>query len=436
MGLVRKVALWSAVTVAAGAIALAVLYATGALSPTYQWFVRYFAPDVWSALAAWVAVAVGIVTVVVAGRYAKQQVEKAQDQVREAREARLDQERQAQEAIDIQVRIAEEQAQPNVVLYTELNPSAKQFMEIVIKNFGTTPAYHVKATFDPPLKATPNLVSKGKLADVPIPEFPILAPGQEWRTGWDHSISRKQHQKNWAPLAGKTESELSDEQKLTIQAHMSYTGETYSYEQVIADMTLPSVHTAAVTYEDSHEKQFETKAVLDSELFKGTTWVDIKSVHDLVKTIDRQSKDQNKLLEAIHRRLAEFGTEHEGVWIYGSEDDEERQYRRAISNAEAQESRESSGHLHWAISGHKGEDPLKRPNPENASKIPIETADIGDWFIPGDDESFQLGQAWRIAFIKRHAFEEFGPVYELFRSDGDSIREREGAQIWCIRRPS
>lgn len=126
-------------------------------------------------------------------------------------------------------------------------------------------------------------------------------------------------------------------------------------------MTLPSVHTAAVTYEDSQEKQFETKAVLDSELFKGTTWVDIKSVHDLVKTVDTQSKDQNKLLEAIHRRLAEFGTEHEGVWIYGSDDDEERQYRRAISNAEAQESRESSGHLHWAISGHKGEDPLSGP---------------------------------------------------------------------------
>lgn len=233
MGLVRKVALWSAGTVAAGAIVLAVLCATGSLSPTYQWFVRYFPPDVWSALAAWVAVAVGIVTVVVAGRYAKQQVEKAQDQVREAREARLDQERQAQEAIDIQVRIAEEQAQPNVVLYTELNPSAKQFMEIVIKNFGTTPAYHVKATFDPPLKATPNLVSKGKLADVPIPEFPILAPGQEWRTGWDHSISRKQHQKKWAPLAGSAESELTDEQKLAIQAHMSYTGEVYSYEEVM-----------------------------------------------------------------------------------------------------------------------------------------------------------------------------------------------------------
>lgn len=243
-----------------------------------------------------------------------------------------------------------------------------------MKNFGTTPAYAVKASFDPPLKATPNLVSKGKLADVPVPNFPILAPGQEWRTGWDHSSSRKQHQKEWAPLAGKTESELTEEQKITIQAHMNYTGETYTYEQVIADMTLPSLHSATVSYQDSHGKRFETKAVLDSELFKGTTWVDIKTVHDLVKTLDGQLKAQNKCLEAIHRRLAEFGTEHEGVWVYGSDDDEERQYRRAISNVQAQKSRESQDHLGWAISGRSGQDPLKRPNPNDASQVPIETA--------------------------------------------------------------
>jgi hypothetical protein len=393
-------------------------------------------PDFWSALAAWVAVLVGIATVVVAGRYAKQQVDKAQEQVREAREARLDQERQAQEAIETQVRIAEEQAQPNVVLYTEMNPSAKQFIEIVVKNFGTTPAYHVKASFDPPLKATPNLLSKGKLADVPVPDFPILAPGQEWRTGWDHSRSRKKHQEEWGPLAGKTEPQLTDSQKFSIQGHMSCAGETSSYEQFIADMTLPQTHSATISYQDGHGKNFKTKAVLDSELFKGTTWVDIKTVHDLVKTLEGQLKEQNKGLGEIHRRLAEFGTEHEGVWVYGNDDDLERQYRRAISNAQVRESRESHDHLEWAISGSSGDDPLERPNPNNVSQVPVETANIGDWFIPGDNESFQIGQAWHIAFVRRHMLEGFGAVYELFRSNGDSVRECEGTQIWCVRRLS
>lgn len=328
-------------------------------------------PEGWSALAAWVAVAVGVVTVVVAGRYAKQQVDKAQEQVREAREARLDQERQAREAIETQVRIAEEQAQPNVVLYTELNPSVKRFIEIIVKNFGTTPAYYVKATFNPPLKATPNNFSKGKLVDVPVPEFPILAPGQEWRTGWDFALAQKGHQKEWAPLAGKTESELTSEQKFAIQAHMSYTGETYTYEQVIADMTLPSLYNAKVTYEDSHGKSYTTEAVLDSELFKDTTWVDIKTVHDLAKTLEQQLKEQNKGLEAIHRRMAEFGTEHEGIWIYGSDDEDEREYRHQVAEAEAAEQREFEENIGLRVR----QSPVEQGTPEVTTDENVDAPD-------------------------------------------------------------
>jgi hypothetical protein len=252
---------------------MAALDMTGRLRPAIA-NLMHRAPDFWSASAAWVAVLVGIATVVVAGRYAKQQVEKAQEQVGEARDARLAQAQQAQDAIRTQVRIAEEQAQPNVVLYTELNPSVKQFIEIVVRNFGSTPAYNVRAVIDPPLKATPNLLSKGELADVPIPEFPILAPGQEWRTGWDNSVSRKRHQKKWQPLAGKTESELTDQQKLEVQGHLSTTGKNDKpIEQAVADIVLPARHAATIYYSDSRGKEFETKAVLDSELFKGTTWL-------------------------------------------------------------------------------------------------------------------------------------------------------------------
>lgn len=310
MGLGRGVAQWWPIAILVVLGVVAALDMTGSLGSVYGWLHHHVSPEGWSALAAWATVLIAFGAAVFAWF-----------QVREARRTR------------------EEQAQPNVVLYTELNPSAKRFIEIVIKNFGTTPAYHVKATFDPPLKATPNLLSKGKLADVPIPEFPILAPSQEWRTGWDHSVSRKRHQKQWAPLARKTESELTDEQKFAIQAHMSYTGETYSYEQVIADMTLPSVHTATVTYEDSHGKGYATKALLDSNQYEGTTWVDIKTVHDLTKMLDKHLKEQIDGLVAIHRRLAEFGTEHEGIWIYGSGDDDEREHRRKVAEAEAEQRR-------------------------------------------------------------------------------------------------
>jgi hypothetical protein len=412
---------------------MAALDLTGRLRPIIANLTQR-APDFWSASAAWLAVLVGIATVVVAGRYAKQQVEKAQEQVGEARVTRLAQAQQAQEAIETQVRIAEEQAQPNVVLYTELNPSVKQFIEIVVKNFGSTPAYDVRVIVDPPLKATPNLLSKGELADVPIPEFPILAPSQEWRTGWDNSISLKRHQKKWQALADKTESEMTDEQKLEVQAHLSTTGKNdKSTEQAVMDMTLPARHTATVYYSDSRGKKFQTKAVLDCEMFKGTTWVDIKTMHDLVKTLDKLLEEQNKGLEAIHRRLAEFGTEHQGLWVYGSDDDDERQYHRAISSAQRQELHESRGHLEWQLSGRHGDDPLTRIQPGDVTSITIEAANIGDWYVPNNNESLEVGRAWRIAFIKRHMPDDFGVVYELFRSDGDSVREREGTLISCVR---
>ncbi len=292
----------------------------------------------------------------------------------------------------------------------------------------------MKTLFEPPLKATPNLLSKGKLADVPIPEFPILAPGQEWRTGWDFSVSRKRHQKKWAPLAGKTETDLSDKEKFSIQAHMSYTGEKYEYEQVIADMILPSVHSATVSYQDSRGKTFETNATLDSELFTGTTWVDIKTVHDLVKTLDARLEEQNKGLEAVHNRLAEFGTEHDGIWIYTSSDDEERQFRRLIANAKRREERERSDHMSWMLSGQEGDDPLRGPNADSVIQIAIKETEIGDWYIPKQDGSLVFGNAFRIAFIKQHVYEDFDDVYELFDSDGESIiREFQGTQVNVVR---
>jgi hypothetical protein len=201
-------------------------------------------------------------------------------------------------------------------------------------------------------------------------------------------------------------------------------------------MTLPSVHTATVTYEDSHGRDYETEAVLDSEVFKGTTWVDIKTVHDLVKLLDTQLEEQNKGLTAIHRRLAEFGTEHEGMWIYGSDDDEERQYRRAIIPAQRRETRESHDHLEWQLSGRRGDDPRPTVQPGDATSIPIEDANIGDWYVPNNNESLEVARAWQVAFVKRHIFEDFGAGCELFRSDGDSVREREGTLISCIRRPT
>ncbi|CQD12294.1 hypothetical protein BN000_02594 [Mycobacterium europaeum] len=61
--------------------------------------------------------------------------------------------------------------------------------------------------------------------------------------------------------------------------------------------------------------------------------------------LGKHLEEQSKGLDAIHQRLAEFGTEHEGIWIYGSGDDDEHEYRRAVAEAEAAERREFEDNL-------------------------------------------------------------------------------------------
>ncbi|MCV7359540.1 hypothetical protein [Mycolicibacterium fluoranthenivorans] len=407
MGFTRFVAHWwgAGVVVALGVVGAVDI--TGRLTLMYRWLHEHVSPEGWSALGTWATAAIALGAAAFAW-----------SQVREARRTR------------------EEQAQPNVVLYAEPNPSTKQFLEIVVKNFGTTPAYNVKTIVNPPIKATPNNFSKGKLVQVIIPEFPILAPGQEWRTGWDFTRARNRHNKKWAPLIGKSESELTDEEKFTIQAQMNYSGETYSYEQVIADMTLPSTHDIDVFYQDSQKREYTTTAVLDSELYKDTTWVDIKTVHNLVKVIEKQLEEQNKGLSAIHQRLVEFGTEHDGIWVYGSADDEEREFREALKIADRLESREAQDSFDYDLFGGRSGRTRRVLRMDEIVALPAKDAKPLDIFVPTVEDVPDLGASWRISYVRTHQHSQFGMVSDLYTVSGEFMRVPATATIRVIRTES
>ena len=113
----------------------------------------------WSAAAGWATALIALITVLIAGKYAKKQVEEAKRQVEESRTMRLTQERQARELLAEQARLAqqtldhaaaeaqrdrEEQSQPNVVVFMEPNPAAWESVELAVKNFGSTPAYDIE----------------------------------------------------------------------------------------------------------------------------------------------------------------------------------------------------------------------------------------------------------------------------------------------------
>lgn len=213
-------------------LVLLLLWATGALGPVYRWFVRYFQPEVWSALGTWIAVAVAVVTVIVAGRYAKYQVDEAR-------------------------RTREELAQPNVALFAELNHTDWQVIEIVVKNFGNTPAYHI--TFDfkgTPLKRCPSLIvaepsdadNIGNIADVYFPEeIAYLALGQEWRTVWDDSQSRR---------------------KYSSDAENFFGDRAFYPEGIPTEKLLRKRHEVDIEFEDARGKKFpKVPCVIDFEIF-------------------------------------------------------------------------------------------------------------------------------------------------------------------------
>lgn len=238
--------------------------------------------DAWAALAAWFTVVIALGTVVVAGFYAHRQVEQAKRQVGEAQSTRR------------------EQAQPNVVMFAEPNHTIWHDWELVVKNFGSTPAYDIEIAISPKPQVSPKS-SQDTAADLHIPEtIPILAPSQEWRTSWDY-----------APNRFKAEG-------------------------------MATRHEGAVTYKDSRGETFSTASVLDWDMLKDTQRLEIKSIHHVAKLIEKQ----NVKLDGIAKTLAAFTSPDKGIFTFGGDAaqavaernaeavESERQMRRMIDRLE------------------------------------------------------------------------------------------------------
>jgi hypothetical protein len=122
----------------------------------------------WTALAAWLAVVVSIAALF----YAWRQYQRAKEQT-----AQL--------------------MQPNVAMFMEPSASDWHLVELVVKNFGKTPAYRIRFEFPTPLTVGKyesaydgGYVDIGQL-NLPA-EIPYLAPTQEWRIVWDSALDRKE----------------------------------------------------------------------------------------------------------------------------------------------------------------------------------------------------------------------------------------------------
>ncbi len=231
----------------------------------------------WAAIAAWATFGVAVIAAILALR-----------QVREARLTR------------------DEQAQPNVVIYSEPHAVHWPYLELVVKNFGATPAYDVEMSFSPEPVVTPhrNLATGDWVTHLAYPkQIPFLAPGQEWRTLWDSGKRRADHK----------------------QKH--------------PDEPLASRFDAAARYRDSRRRPFETRSVLDWQMLEPTTQIPTKTAHHIAKTLDEQLKKSNKQLAEIVKALDAFTDEHSGFWVYPVDATSERNYREAKAVSDAEDAR-------------------------------------------------------------------------------------------------
>lgn len=122
----------------------------------------------WLAVAAWAALAFGIVVVVWANH-----------QIKKNRQLRT------------------ELVRPQVTMFMEPHPTDWHVIELVARNFGQTAAHDVRFEFvnHPTVAAYEDALADGlpEVAELDLPsELPFLAPGQEWRTVWDSAISREE----------------------------------------------------------------------------------------------------------------------------------------------------------------------------------------------------------------------------------------------------
>lgn len=243
--------------------------------------------DNWSAVGTWAAVGVAIAAAFFALR-----------QVREARISR------------------DEQSQPNVVMFTEPMQADWQFLELVIKNYGQTPAYDVRVSLDTTPEVSPDYQG-ADITKVAIPDqIPILAPGQEWRALWDHAPD-----------------------------HFAASG-------------IKSRHEGVITYRGDRKKRqhwfapwrtdyarHESPVLLDFELLKDTRRVNRRKIHDVANTLDKQLKNVDKQLTAIANTMKAYGSEHKGVWVYPADPNDERQYQEEQRRQNAEESRRNRAQL-------------------------------------------------------------------------------------------
>lgn len=172
----------------------------------------------------------------------------AWNQVKEARASR-------ELTRDLEVK----RSQPYVVAFIEESGATQLALDLVIKNFGPTAARNVTVDIEPWPQRTGQTADE--LSPVGIPELPVLAPGQEWRTSWVWTPSRD-------------------------------------------DSGLPDRHEGAVDFEGLDGERMSTPIVLDLGVYKARHFIQVRGVHDVAEALRDIRRNQKKWTEGLNGPLS------------------------------------------------------------------------------------------------------------------------------------
>jgi hypothetical protein len=200
----------------------------------------------WLAWAVWALLALGVVALI----YANRQIRRSH-------------------------RLQAEQARPHVGMFMEPHAADWHVIELVVRNFGQTPAYDVQFAFEQaPTVAEYENASDGyaDVVELHLPrQLTALAAGQEWRTVWDSALDR-------AELGEGIESR--------------FTGKVTYYDR--------AEEARAWKFWRRARQQLETKVELDWAALPPAQRIELMTTHDLAKREKQKLELLRSLLTYFH----------------------------------------------------------------------------------------------------------------------------------------
>jgi hypothetical protein len=157
-------------------------------------------------------------------------------------------------------RLRQEQAQPYVALYMEPSVVSPHFIDLVVKNYGTTAARNIEINISPQPMRSGDGGQPAEPIDYPR-QMPTLVPAQEWRTLWDFGPAR-------------------------------------------IEQGLPGKYTAVVKFDGALQADVLSFTYhLDWELFSSQRWVQTYGMHDAAKALREMEKHMRGWREGANRGL-------------------------------------------------------------------------------------------------------------------------------------